>query len=222
MSFFARLATQPSAGQATIYNNFISGLVNAGVWNELDALYMFAAYDSPTALTNMVATGSSVLHGNPTFSQWGGFTAAAEYRLHQHSNNPKHRGRKLCTKQRKHVRVAKYRGHRREHNLLRNNNRSPIFKSTVGGNISNHINSASLSTSLAIPFPTGLFAEDRTGSAVSQGYLNGVPIGAVSSAASAVIASGTFVGLNEQGQAFAMTGQEAMLGFGGVFNRRRT
>jgi len=55
LAFFARLATQPTLARKTLYNSMIASLVSAGVWGKLDALYMFAAADQATALTNLVS-----------------------------------------------------------------------------------------------------------------------------------------------------------------------
>jgi hypothetical protein len=77
-SFFARLATQPSAARKTQYDTLIKALVAAGVWTKLDVLYVFAAVDQATALTNLVqATYGGTAAGSPTFTVDQGFTGAS-------------------------------------------------------------------------------------------------------------------------------------------------
>lgn len=73
-AFFARLATQPTTTRAKQYCTLINALVSGGVWSKIDALYIFAAYDSPTALTNLVSSsyGATAI-GTPTFTQDKGF-----------------------------------------------------------------------------------------------------------------------------------------------------
>jgi hypothetical protein len=52
--FYDRLLTPPVGARETLYNSLIDGLVADGVWTKLDALYIFAAADEATALTNLV------------------------------------------------------------------------------------------------------------------------------------------------------------------------
>ncbi len=54
-AFFDRLFTPPDADRAAVYGELIDSLVEAGVWDLLDCLYVFAAADQLTALTNLVA-----------------------------------------------------------------------------------------------------------------------------------------------------------------------
>lgn len=56
VAFFDRLSTQPSSSRKVLYNTLITSLVNAGVWAKLDALYMLAAADRATALTNLMSS----------------------------------------------------------------------------------------------------------------------------------------------------------------------
>ena len=74
-AFFARLATQPSAARKVQYNTLIASLANAGLWSKLDALYVFAAADQATALTNLISSsyGASAV-GAPAFTTDQGFT----------------------------------------------------------------------------------------------------------------------------------------------------
>lgn len=77
-AFFQRLASQPSAARQALYNATISSLVSAGLWSKLDALYMFAAADQATALTNLVpASFGATAVGTPAFTADRGFTGSA-------------------------------------------------------------------------------------------------------------------------------------------------
>ena len=73
-AFIARITT-PSAPRAVAYNNLITGLVNSGVWAKLDGLYVYAAADSPTALTNLVQSSfGQTTHGSPSFATDTGYS----------------------------------------------------------------------------------------------------------------------------------------------------
>lgn len=52
--FFDRLMTPPSSARETIYADYIDGLVVAGVWANLDALYVMCAADEGTIMTNLI------------------------------------------------------------------------------------------------------------------------------------------------------------------------
>jgi peptidoglycan hydrolase-like protein with peptidoglycan-binding domain len=73
--FFSRLATQPTTARAQAYNALIGGLVYAGVWQKLDNLYLFAASDASTSLTNLIqgSFGATTV-GSPTFAANNGYT----------------------------------------------------------------------------------------------------------------------------------------------------
>lgn len=52
--FFDRLLTPPTIAREALYCALIDALVAAGIWALLDCLYVFAAFDQVTALTNLV------------------------------------------------------------------------------------------------------------------------------------------------------------------------
>lgn len=73
-AFFSRLSVQPTDTRKGQYNTLITSLVSAGVWAKLDALYMFAAADQATALTNLVSSSYGATAVNsPTFTTDQGF-----------------------------------------------------------------------------------------------------------------------------------------------------
>jgi len=55
-AFFARLSTQPTTERKVLYDNLITDLVDADIWENLDALYVFAAADTATSLINLVSS----------------------------------------------------------------------------------------------------------------------------------------------------------------------
>lgn len=77
LAFFGRLAAEPNAPRKALYDALISSLVSAGVWNKLDALYMFAAADQATGLTNLLQSsyGGTAVNA-PAFTPDQGFTGA--------------------------------------------------------------------------------------------------------------------------------------------------
>lgn len=72
--FLDRVAAQDGTHQ-TAYSNLINGLVSAGIWDKIDALYVFAAAQSATALTNLKSSSypASAATG-PTFTVDRGYT----------------------------------------------------------------------------------------------------------------------------------------------------
>jgi hypothetical protein len=78
VAFFQRLVTQPSVARKNLYNAVVSSLVAAGVWPKLDVLYIFAAADLATALTNLARPnyGATAIN-SPTFTTDIGITGAS-------------------------------------------------------------------------------------------------------------------------------------------------
>jgi len=76
INFFNRLATQPTAARKVRYDALIKALMSASVWAKLDILYVFAAADQATALTNLVQSSyGGAIHGSVTFSADRGVTS---------------------------------------------------------------------------------------------------------------------------------------------------
>jgi hypothetical protein len=74
-ALFARLATQPAPARAAAYDAMIRALLVAGVWAKLDALYLLAAADAATALTNLKQSGYGLTAVNsPSFVADRGYT----------------------------------------------------------------------------------------------------------------------------------------------------
>lgn len=72
--FFVRLDTPPAAGRQVLYAALIDALVAGGVWTRLDALYVFAAADAATALTNLKSSSFTASAVNaPTFTADEGY-----------------------------------------------------------------------------------------------------------------------------------------------------
>jgi hypothetical protein len=77
LAFFAAFTTPPSAARKTLINNCVVALINAGIWSQLDILYMLAAADSQAATINWKNPGTFnlVAVNSPTFSADRGFTS---------------------------------------------------------------------------------------------------------------------------------------------------
>ena len=74
-ALFARLATQPAPARAAAYDAVIRALLAAGVWSKLDALYLLAAADAATALTNLKQSSYGLTAVNsPAFTADRGYT----------------------------------------------------------------------------------------------------------------------------------------------------
>ena len=75
-ALFAAMTTQPTAARKTLINNTIVALKNAGIWSQLDVLYVLAAADSQAARINWKTPGTfdAVAVNSPTFEADRGFT----------------------------------------------------------------------------------------------------------------------------------------------------
>lgn len=72
-TFLAR-TTGLDATHTDAYTDLICGLVDDGIWNKFDVLYVFATQDSTTALLNLVsASFNGTANGSPTFTADSGF-----------------------------------------------------------------------------------------------------------------------------------------------------
>lgn len=76
--FFDRLVTLPSPTRQGYYSTLIDGLVSAGVWAKLDALYVYATADVGQSFVNLVQTdpigGFIQVTGIPTFTTDRGYS----------------------------------------------------------------------------------------------------------------------------------------------------
>lgn len=71
LALFAAMEVQPDGARKTLINATILALVEAGVWNKLDALYLFAAHDDQAALLNWIDPGGpfdATAVTSPTFT----------------------------------------------------------------------------------------------------------------------------------------------------------
>lgn len=63
-----------SSDRGLIVDTMITGLIADGVWSKLDRLWILAADNSPSALTDMVATALATAVNSPTFTANRGYT----------------------------------------------------------------------------------------------------------------------------------------------------
>lgn len=69
LALFARMTTQPTDARKTVINTFITSLKTAGVWDKLDAMYVFAAANQQAALLNWIAdTNNATAENSPAFT----------------------------------------------------------------------------------------------------------------------------------------------------------
>jgi hypothetical protein len=72
--FLARIS-DPGAPREALYTTLIEDLVSEGIWPKLQALYIFAAADQATALTNLKSSSFAATNVNTTaFAADDGFT----------------------------------------------------------------------------------------------------------------------------------------------------
>lgn len=74
-ALFARMTTPPTRARMNLINQMIGALLDAGVWQKLDALYVMAAADSQAARLNWIADQYNLTAVNsPTFTVDSGYT----------------------------------------------------------------------------------------------------------------------------------------------------
>lgn len=73
----ARMTTQPSVARATLIDQTIRGLIDAGLWDQFDILYFLAAHDAQAARLNWKADAFNltIQSGSPVFTTDGGYRA---------------------------------------------------------------------------------------------------------------------------------------------------
>ncbi len=67
-----------SGARQTLVNTLIVGLKADGTWSKLDRLWLLAAENEPSALTDLVVTALAVVVNSPTFTTDLGYTSGAE------------------------------------------------------------------------------------------------------------------------------------------------
>jgi hypothetical protein len=63
-----------SAPRLAIVDTFISALKTAGIWTKMDRVWLFAAENSASALTDLVGTNAATVVNSPTFTADEGYT----------------------------------------------------------------------------------------------------------------------------------------------------
>lgn len=71
-ALLARMTVAPSSTREAVINNTIKDLKDAGLWNKLDLLYVFAAHDAQASLLNWKGASFNATNYDSTFSaDWG-------------------------------------------------------------------------------------------------------------------------------------------------------
>jgi hypothetical protein len=90
LSLFEAMEEQPDDERKGVIDTFILALVDAGVWDKLDCLYVFAAHTQQAALLNWKNPGTfdATIEGTPTFTTDEGFTGNGSDALIDSNFNP--------------------------------------------------------------------------------------------------------------------------------------
>ena len=91
-----------SAGRQTIVNDLIAGLKADGVWIKLDRLWLFAAEDQPSALTDLVGLTLATAVNSPTFTADEGYTSNGVHLIHRLLTVQSRRGRSQLYAEQRH------------------------------------------------------------------------------------------------------------------------
>jgi hypothetical protein len=203
-SFFSTLATQPSAPRAAAYNSLITELVNAGVFSKLDGLYVYAAADSPTALTNLTqATYNQTAHGSPTFASNVGFTGANGTTEYLDTGfNPAVAPSPNFTQNSASLfayRTASPSGDAGGlAGIAGGTFKTDLYVPLAGSTpLFSALNSAQVGGALTYSLGIGLFSSSRLNSTALSTYLNGVPVQLNVAAVSSAVTSADIITLND-------------------------
>jgi hypothetical protein len=171
-----------SAGRKTTVNNLITGLKSDGVWTKLDRLFILAAENTQSALTDLKGLALAVVHSTPTFTIDRGYTgtdgSTAVYI--DTGFNPSTAG-------------GNYTQNSAHLSVWSNSNITPssaggiltggdgsgglpasnIYAQYSDGNAYFRINDAANSAGTANANSTGHYIASRTGASLSAGYKNG-------------------------------------------------
>ncbi len=75
-----------SSARKSLVTTLIKGLKADGVWSKLDHLWLFAAENAPSALTDIVGRTLATAVGSPTFTADDGYTGAASKYINTNVN----------------------------------------------------------------------------------------------------------------------------------------
>lgn len=184
--FFDRLATQPAAARKALYAAMIDTLVAGGVWTKIDALYLFAAADAPTALINLKSSSFGATAVNsPTFTVDRGYAGNGTTSLVDTNFNPitattpnfaqnsAHMGAWVLTDRA--GAAGPIIGNRSGDTGETGCNIFPFF---TDNKAYLRLNDLVEAEGFAVAGSTGLFVANRSSSTARQGYRNGASIGA--------------------------------------------
>jgi hypothetical protein len=171
-----------SAGRKTTVNNLIVGLKGDGVWTKLDRLFILAAENTQSSLTDLVGLTLAVASGSPTFTVdrgWTGVDIATSTMWIDTGFNPGTAGGNYSLNS-AHLSAWS------NSNIATVNGgviiggdgagalpATELFPQYADGNAYFRINDAANSGGTANANSTGHYIANRTGAALSGGYKNG-------------------------------------------------
>ncbi len=180
--FLSRLATQPTSARQALYAACIDALVAGGVWTKLDALYLLAAANAPTALTNLRSSSfSATATNNPTFTANQGYAGDGATSLVDTNFNPTTASAPFYVQDSAHI-SAWVRTSRAGAAMSDMGNAS----GTTGTNIIPfftdnsaylRVNDNAEAEGFAVAASNGYWLGNRSSSTARQGYLNAVSVG---------------------------------------------
>ncbi|MBN9018713.1 MAG: hypothetical protein J0H11_14970 [Rhizobiales bacterium] len=190
----ARMTTKPVAARAGLIDNLIKALKAAGVWSQLDALYVMAAADAQAAKLNWI-TGTYDLTAvsAPTFTVDRGYAGDGAASYLDTGFNPITAPSPKFTQNSGSLilwsRTNLPNGADNSGDFGRENSRIGRFLSTSGMAMG-RINMASTLNSMAAGAYPGMISWSRTGSAAWTSYAAGVAVNS-GTEASAALTNGT-------------------------------
>jgi hypothetical protein len=176
--FFDRV-DDPGETRKGHYADMIDALVVAGVWSKLDALYMLAAADEATALTNLVSADYEATKVNtPAFSADDGYTGSdgAGTSSYLNSNfNPSTAGSPKFTQNSAHIGVWQLTTTEEDVVIMGQGSGVNIFPS-FSGDAYTRVNDNSEMAGAAVASAEGFTLGNRSTSSARQSYKNGASI----------------------------------------------
>lgn len=165
-----------SNGRKTVVNELVVGLKNDGIWSKLDRLSLYAAENTPSALTDLVSLTLATEVNSVTFAADQGYTPAGNGTYIDTNFNPTSGSPNFAQDS---AMLAVWNNSNVEHNsaLILNSGFSCLIGTRLTTGLDDcyvDVNSASgFSNTTTNANGDGLWAADRSGASAILGYRNG-------------------------------------------------
>jgi hypothetical protein len=220
-----------SAGRKTLVDTLIKGLKSDGVWIILDRLWIFAAENQPSALTDLVHDVLATAVSSPSFTVDRGFTPLSTVSWEDTNFNPS-AGGQIYAQNAAHVSVWDNTTGGSDGRIISGGTSgadSTHIYNPFGGSLYARINSAA-GAGFVVPDSRGHVLGNRSGASATQTYRNGSSLGSDTAASAALLTQTFLVGndlnsganTNHQISAVSLGGSLSATNASNLYTRLRT